>query len=353
MVMYASLMALAVILTAAGVGMVVFGIPINAFSLGNTLIVSGTTAICGGLILVGLAVAYRQLRRVADALTRAGPRVPRPLDLADPYAPGSLRAPPPTARIPLPRETEGRVDFQAPEPAPAYPTDTRQDVRSAPRLDSRSDYRSEPDSEENLDSGYQPERHSEPRPESRYAPREHRSERYLSPPTRSSPADYASERQRARLPATSRDASGSYDPDPDFTPDRGVQLKLPASIAAVFGPRPRPVSSTQDEDTGQAGTVDHAPELPPPSPTGAERADPSSQDELMSAPPQSIADPDAAPVEQEAEDPEFSTVLKSGVVDGLAYTLYADGSIAAELPEGKRRFASIDELRAHLEQSGT
>jgi hypothetical protein len=33
--------------------------------------------------------------------------------------------------------------------------------------------------------------------------------------------------------------------------------------------------------------------------------------------------------------------------------LYADGSIAAELPEGKRRFASIDELRAHLEQSGT
>ena len=44
------------------------------------------------------------------------------------------------------------------------------------------------------------------------------------------------------------------------------------------------------------------------------------------------------------------TVLKSGVVDGMAYSLYSDGSIEAQLPEGMMRFASIDELRAHLDQ---
>lgn len=44
------------------------------------------------------------------------------------------------------------------------------------------------------------------------------------------------------------------------------------------------------------------------------------------------------------------TVLKSGVVDGMAYTLYSDGSIEAQMPEGMMRFASIEELRAHLDQ---
>ena len=34
-----------------GVGMVGYGIPINEFSFGNTLIVAGTTAVVGGLII--------------------------------------------------------------------------------------------------------------------------------------------------------------------------------------------------------------------------------------------------------------------------------------------------------------
>jgi hypothetical protein len=44
------------------------------------------------------------------------------------------------------------------------------------------------------------------------------------------------------------------------------------------------------------------------------------------------------------------TVLKSGVVDGMAYSLYSDGSIEAQMPEGMMRFSSIDELRKHLDQ---
>jgi hypothetical protein len=36
----------------------------------------------------------------------------------------------------------------------------------------------------------------------------------------------------------------------------------------------------------------------------------------------------------------------------MGYALYSDGSIEAELPSGKIRFASINELREHLEKAG-
>lgn len=63
-------------------------------------------------------------------------------------------------------------------------------------------------------------------------------------------------------------------------------------------------------------------------------------------------DEPSAPAEpQTAERPRDVAVLKSGVVDGMGYTLYVDGSIEAELPQGTLRFASINELRQHLEQN--
>jgi hypothetical protein len=43
------------------------------------------------------------------------------------------------------------------------------------------------------------------------------------------------------------------------------------------------------------------------------------------------------------------SVLRSSVVDGMAYTLFSDGSIEAQLPQGTVRFGSINELRQHLE----
>ncbi len=50
------------------------------------------------------------------------------------------------------------------------------------------------------------------------------------------------------------------------------------------------------------------------------------------------------------EDNSAVSIIKSGVVDGMAYSLYSDGSIEAQMPEGMMRFSSIDELRAHLDQ---
>jgi len=59
----------------------------------------------------------------------------------------------------------------------------------------------------------------------------------------------------------------------------------------------------------------------------------------------------APPPAEPKEKPRAIAILKSGVVDGMGYTLYVDGSIEAELPQGTLRFASIHELRAHLEQN--
>jgi hypothetical protein len=51
-------------------------------------------------------------------------------------------------------------------------------------------------------------------------------------------------------------------------------------------------------------------------------------------------------------EPQAVTVLKSGVIEGMAYTLYSDGSIEADLPQGMMRFPSIDALRRHLAGQG-
>jgi hypothetical protein len=72
---------------------------------------------------------------------------------------------------------------------------------------------------------------------------------------------------------------------------------------------------------------------------------------LSSAPPRDTYPPASRRAEPEAQNPRAVAILKSGVVDGMGYTLYVDGSIEAELPQGTLRFASINELRSHLEKN--
>jgi prepilin-type processing-associated H-X9-DG protein len=38
------------------------------------------------------------------------------------------------------------------------------------------------------------------------------------------------------------------------------------------------------------------------------------------------------------------------VIQQTAYTLFADGSVETQLPEGAKRFASIEEFLGHLEK---
>jgi hypothetical protein len=85
------------------------------------------------------------------------------------------------------------------------------------------------------------------------------------------------------------------------------------------------------------------------------------QKEMFDAawPPERKAEPEThepqmeEPAAAEQDAPYAVSILKSGVVDGMAYTLYSDGSIEAEMPQGTMRFASITELRAYLEKSSS
>ena len=60
---------------------------------------------------------------------------------------------------------------------------------------------------------------------------------------------------------------------------------------------------------------------------------------------EALSDAVAAP----SRKAEAVTILKSGVIEGMAYTLYSDGSIEAQLPQGTLRFGSIAALRDHIE----
>jgi len=113
------------------------------------------------------------------------------------------------------------------------------------------------------------------------------------------------------------------------------------AAATMAPPEAPPTSSPSFEDAWPASERARPEPIPPrpapipsrPTEAGAGRA----------APP--------PPLRRDTETQQV-TVLKSGVVDGMAYSLYSDGSIEAQLPEGMIRFASIDELRHHLDQRG-
>jgi hypothetical protein len=92
-------------------------------------------------------------------------------------------------------------------------------------------------------------------------------------------------------------------------------------------------------------TADRPAELPPQRRAGRPPPPPASAESNAPA-----AAAERTPPARAEEPPAGVTVLKSGVVDGMAYSLYSDGSIEAQMPEGMMRFASIDELRAHLDQ---
>ncbi|WP_028135387.1 hypothetical protein [Bradyrhizobium japonicum] len=114
---------------------------------------------------------------------------------------------------------------------------------------------------------------------------------------------------------------------------------------------PPPLEAPAAQDAPPASFDDAWPKpermRPPEPPAGSRRPPPRPPSaEAAPAPPPPAPEPAAAP-----EQPPV-TVLKSGIVDGMAYSLYSDGSIEAQMPEGMMRFASIDELRSHLDQRG-
>lgn len=85
------------------------------------------------------------------------------------------------------------------------------------------------------------------------------------------------------------------------------------------------------------------PRVREPAPERAMREIPAPEPEPASKPRVPVPATDAAPA---------GPPVRSGIIGGMAYTLYADGSIEAELPLGIMRFASIEDLRAHVSRTG-
>lgn len=153
-------------------------------------------------------------------------------------------------------------------------------------------------------------------------------------------------------PAWQADTGPEASPAADASPPQRRRRNLLFTSTRRDRPAGEPVAAGEDQPPA-VGT-----DAEPPAPATFEDAWPAadrSRPEPRPAPTLSRAaepTPPRPPIPPRRSEPPPVTVLKSGVVDGMAYSLYSDGSIEAQLPEGMVRFASIDELRHHLDQRG-
>lgn len=307
------LLMLGTVIAAAGIVMIGFGIPINEFSLGNTLIIAGTTALVGGLIVIGLGAAIRQLKRIAESQTgRPAVRPTRISEPLDPVVVAPARAtsassrpsfPPRPRNIPM-REARG-ADGSIDPARPAFPPGSRNDF-TPPMVDENEDVPLSPLS---------PPRTPPQAPASSAEPA------LEIPPSRSSdtrPPRYAGE--GVRKLAHDGSAAPPNERATERPPPEGFDTVWPADSRAPREARENFVHPPRAEPAIQ--TRSNGEQAPRPEPSHARMA-----------------------------EPVAISILKSGVVDGMAYTLYTDGSIEAELAQGVVRFASIEELRNHLEKS--
>jgi hypothetical protein len=320
---------LGILLTAAGVVTIAFGIPINEFSLGNTLIVSGTTAVAAGLILIGLAAAVDQLSQIATALRpRAGARAASQPQAAEPALPGAPRPGqiPVQAQgqVPIPVQVPVKPPMPAPPRGPVFARSKAEDrggepapAESAPEASSSAIERLR-SSLARADQKAGDVADAEVVPYSPGTP---------APATPAGPAPGPNLGANGAAPTAGPGAAEALKKPPlDFLFRSKSREPQAEPFDAVWPKR----GSRRPDD--QAGAGESA--KPAAAETPIDRA-PATETPHVSAP-------------EELRQP---AILKSGVVDGMAYTLYADGSIEAQLPQGTVRFGSIAELRSHIENN--
>jgi len=274
----------------AGLLSILFGFSVREFSLGSPLIISGTIGVCSGMLLVGLYVVVMELKAIARRL--AG-------------APSEVRVRPVLPGLALPGAA-------APEPMPASAARTEPAPPPPPPAAGPPPWQSEAAARE------RPRAEAPPEPE---AP---------TPPA----IPEAPRRRNLLFASTSR------------------KERERAEAKTIEGAPPQlPAEPTEPLDSPPASFDDAWPKpdrMRPPEPPAALRRPPARSPSTFA---EAASPPAPEPAPPAVEQPPV-TVLKSGIVDGMAYSLYSDGSIEAQMPEGMMRFASIDELRAHLDQRG-
>jgi hypothetical protein len=370
--MYPFLLSLSLIATAFGVFAIGFGIPNRDFSLGDLLIIVGTVAIVGGMIMFGLAAAVRQLRRIADGMAprpaaRRSP-VPESPDATAAARPASgPRVPYPPKGVPDGADRDTRSSEA--RPAPAMSSNPAEGSLDRPRSNGLGVARGTGETammEEPQEVPLAPARApspaigrplaGEPAGEPKLTPTDilSRLTNLAAPPPRPAARQEPAGSSASEGPAQQPQRSNMFDA---LWPagGRAGRQSHPEAIARAPRPEPKPVSNAERPPDVKSeprpdlrmepklepkpkGRQDTRPEPRLETPLGRDRGDPAA----TRGPRENVAPP---------SEPRPIAILKSGVIDGMAYTLYTDGSIEAELPQGTMRFASIDELRAHLEQA--
>jgi hypothetical protein len=311
-------------LVTAAVGVILAG----AGAFGATeadVLTPGMTAIVGGLLLVGLWIAVRELQRIERALSGS-----RPLRAAaDARTSSDVLA----ARLPV--TAKPKVDS-----------------KTEPKIEAKNELKNEAKVE------LEPEEKNDAKAKPQPAP--------AVADAATSAEEAASERLRLKFPNIRRvendpvvaPADVSLAP-PDRVEEAPVEEKVPASVArapqigsplARPAPRLEPKLKAGEKTNGAApkgfwpvGRKREAPQVT--------RTAPPVFPPVVEPPPAEPVPIAEAPAAVETAAPVPVSVLKSGVVEGMAYTLYSDGSIEAQFPQGMLRFGSIAELRAHIESA--
>ena len=278
----------------AGLLAIAYGIGVQ-LSTGNTLIIAGMIGLCTGAIVLGLWMTVRELKNIARQLSAGLPEA-RGDAMGRPVLAGAAtRDSAPAGGDFLAAEQPGGSGPFSPAAAPFAPA-------ALPPWQNEAVLRDHPIPEP---------MHPEP-PAS------------ASKPKRNLLFSSTSRKERERAQARSSEPL----PSDMLSPD----LRSMSPIGPLDDPAELPPASFEDAWS--------KPERARPGEIAAQRR--------SSRMPPTLAEANGGPAHPE-DRPEV-TVLKSGVVDGMAYSLYSDGSIEAQMPEGMMRFASIDELRAHLDQ---
>jgi len=290
------------VMLVAGIGLVLAGLLAIAYgigvqlSTGNTMIIAGVIGVCTGMIMLGFWTTVRELKNIAKRLGD-GPPEARGEAAARPAPPVAATRDGAHAAGGFPAAEPFGDPFSLEAPPAFSPV-------APPPWQNEAVLRDHPIPEP---------MHPEPPPSA-------------SKPKRNLLFSSTSRKERERAQSRSGE------------------------------PLPPDLSSQDLRSMSPIGPLDDPAEPPPPSFEDAwpkaDRARPAEMapQRRSGRMPPTLAEANGGPAH--AEDRPEVTVLKSGVVDGMAYSLYSDGSIEAQMPEGLMRFASIDELRAHLDQRG-
>ena len=303
----------------AGSVMIAFGIPINEFTFGNTLIAAGVTAFMGGLVILALAAVVAQLQRVVDALAaRPALRPGRPMEAFEQPARSAA-----AGRGPFPPKPKA-------ESREAYAAETVTDMAHAAVADALT---VAPTLHNPDEPPVAAEEAEVPAPLGANGSGEKHQEPVLDTGWRTPPP----------LPPL-RQQSGLFE---SMWPAPERKTKAPPPAEPKYEARPFEARSFEAKPfetkpfEGKEASFEPKSEF---------RFEPKSEPAMPEPPaPVKHSEPERAKVPP-AGEMRAVAILKSGVVDGMGYTLYVDGSIEAELPQGTLRFASINELRSHLEK---